>query len=846
MREVTAFAIFGLPAPGDFSTPGPLVFVDGPLSIADPGLPTELTGAVVRPWLRDRPGYLFGADPREPAGSGSAGSVVLLDPDSLLFDLFLYDRRLPFWTLDALKVSQTETTLVVSGDTTPEVDRVYWLDGEAVYTVNVNALTYRTWEVEVSRGSGGAPVRVHRLDPPRWTIGEDGTGDKLLLLSRPDIARAPRIYCAVYHFGLSAGDAIASVWIRRGVLSGEPTPGELSTWSVPFRYLEDAFGEVEIGGSSVAVPCSFATFAQSIETLSGGIVQPTKISQRLTTREAELVFGESLRRPDALQADPDLVADLAARLTATEGVTYLLARNGGEFVSTIDSLIVRQYLDSSLSVVVDVVVFGSVRAAKDRSKSLVDAEGELVPGWTREYNAPRLSDPGSAPTVGLRVQISGTRPEIVARLLCSQDGSSGDAFDALPCGVGAALPSAFLDLAAEEADPFDVRLDATSFLQLAQNYEERAAVVLDLTKRTPLREIIRNECLAGLFLFGQLSSGLLGLRPWLTYQTPTARVVPVNGTSASKARLSPVTALDLSGGVNLATLEPERTRTVRLRQTAKGGALALRISKPALLSPVDTDGPLADLVRVYLDLLGGAPLVYGVTCAFQDVVSSGIEFGSAVLWSDPSEVTPRGVGFVDAEFIVVGLSGLLDGGRCALRLLYNGLANTQTATQTKPGKIPPSFEIHGVDGTISDFSVLISTRQASALSLASFGGFFSSLAAESATVRITTASKQATPGAVERPGALDLYAVVQGATLDGVRGIRLRLSSDVSWLRGGFALTDLVVPFVSRLVLSDRRAAGSTVSGARTEAPPLVKGTRKYLSSIPVRGAKTRLYTFGG
>jgi hypothetical protein len=868
-RYVFALHIAGLRNPQDSTDASPILFTNGPL----PTLPAEFSGWSVLPWIPvggDCIEANWTSDPRQPIGDAGALTVQLLDdPTGALGRLFLRDSRTKSWELDQAQIAAASTgdsTAILATtkpDDAPVVSEVYYLEGEAVKVTASAGRSFGSgtspisYTVTATRGQCGSLARTHRLDPALSDAGSDGTADRLYLDSRPNFD-SYRFEAAIFLFQLDDFGAYATHHRRNLFVEEQPKPLKKGVYEVKLvqvpAYLEShplagkdrtltlsrrvrVTGETKVGGH----------FARPLP--GGGHVgfgtgtrlAPQEVQLYLTRQEAELLFREPLHKPGNPKLDETMAEDLASRLRAEPGTieySVLLEANGkwlfkiglcyfNEFIPFGDTakqsfFVVTGSLEDQ-SGDADLTPVAGAGFEEQQQIHNEQAWDRYLGAWT--VHAGKLATEGGA-TISLRIQINASPIEAALYLLISDSApdSGGHAYDRIVGRVGAGLNPAWLNLGAVQADPLDVEFGTTELLELNQILDEEFEYQIALKGGAKLGEWLNNICYLHTLLFGPLTDGTFTFRQWARPQEDDLQtLVAIARPVAPGSRLSVIRSLEVLSGYTPIDLEHEFTRSIRLKAPrllkGKEEERTIRIWKRgnhATTQDVEA-GPISNLVRSFLDLMGGAPSVYEVPIPIGEYFDLGLTFGDFVYWDSEEDLpTAEGFGFPDgATFLVTGLSMKMGAGEVIVRLVRDTFNDSQVTT-TEEGLIAPTLRpslVTHVSGLTYDVDVT-SLGEAALNITTAHDGIWADYVSRDGLVHVTIPKHAAagTTHGTERDGFLEAYATVDSVNHSGGTST-IRLTFDSAWERDGKTIADILVSGESFISLADRRLADTVPGG---------------------------------
>lgn len=853
MKTVLALIIYGMADPFARTGTAPVVYTDGELPSS--GLPSEFTGATFHPIIASRPGLNWGADPRHPAGSEGKCSLTLVDDDTgSLGTLFLDDPDSQYWGLDDLRITASATSVkMVNAASAPTAGVVYFLGNEAV-TVSVvgAASSLGTRTLTLVRGRLGSTARVHLLRPSDNSPGEDGSQDRLYLRSKPDWDEG--FYCGLYYFMLDQNGAVADYVLRRGVVTGEPTPQARPYYSLSIEFLEDVLNQHEIGSLSKVV-----SLEHRIQLTKMQVGRPQEVNILLTKRQAEEFFNEPLGIRGAVTPSASLVSNLNTRMRADADITYeaLVTNAGDTWLFKINNVAYYSWVSEGATL-------RAVKLACTLQPSGFTTGATLInptPGgpttnaldpWFQQaitdgsFSGTYASGATSGlepPTVTLRCIIRKSVVHTFLTLAISRDGSSGGTFDLLIGGVGAGLPAAYFNIGTKSGTPLAVATDTAVMEEVDELLGHDNAYYFDLSKGVSAKDFLTNEFIASQLLLGSLQSGLLTLRSWVHTAASTITLQPLSEAVVIGKRLSKIKRLDLSSGIRVLDLEPETRRSVRWQGTTRIKAeevQPIRFWREGLnLTVADVlTGTLSQLVTAFYKQFGGAPRVYPVPIATEDYINDGVEFAASVAWADGNIPTPAGLG-IDDDFFVIGVDLDYDRGIANLLLMQNNM-NTGQETLTT-AVVAPTLTVTAitpVSSTVAD--VTVARPDGSALDLGGdYAGLYGEHNSNGTPLRIDNYI-QAPIGDLERPGSVEAFGTIAITGLD-----TLTLTIDSDYLRGSVAsITDLLTANETKLNLADRRGADESLTGAVVESDAATL-SGNYANLTPSKSLVGTRYTTG-
>jgi hypothetical protein len=776
--------------------------------------------------------------------------VQLHDKEGVWGTQLMRTSRAAFWDLETARLNYSTTAIRFTArvGAPPSNGQIVWVEGEALKIASVPALvsgTACTYTCNVTRGACGSRGQTHRLDPLGYYAGDNGKEDRLMVDSRPNFG-AYRFTGALWLFTLDQFGAV-STYLRRYVYVTEPPQALVGrSWEFKLQDVGALLAEHTPGSQERTVSLSHrlqrSTYWTGGLSTSGqgggaGVEIPQTAYAYLTRLEAERLFREPLHRVGSEILDSTMTNTLGATLRVTPSeIRYMVdVEASGQWLYQISAVDYNEATRPGESTPTRFARLSLTRIAHQNGNDIydpgrTDASG-FAPGWYSGAGYPvgYGGSDATPPKLTLRVVVDAPPVEALLYLCCSDSAISSDAYDIIVGRVGAGLPSSWFDLGAVQADPLDVDLGTTELLERAQILDEQYSYHLKLDDDRPLAEYLsRDICLLHGLLFGPLQNGLLTLRPWVRPQPASIselrQVIDPGDLVEPGTRLERVRVLELQAGIDFLTLEPRFVRSVRARDVrlrgAKdlGEAVPVRIwqqaSAQTLGDQVFQSGALANLIRAWLDVYGGEPVVYEVPTTLDWLVDTGIELGDFLTWVNPDVLTSTGSG-VDGTYIVLGYSVQWQAGRVRLRVVEDTFNETYQEEAPSAG----SWAAPGLRPTrhpdpigTGQYRVPVSSLADAGIDLTqAYGGLLADLATAGGYVRVTRPLQGPEPSQYERDGYLEAYATIDAITHDpGTGDAILELTFDAAWERDGWTYNDLLSP-ESVLTPTDRRPADTSV-----------------------------------
>jgi hypothetical protein len=895
-RYIFGLHVAGLRHPQDSTNVNPILFTNGTLPSS--GLPSPLSGMTVLPWIPIGGESIesnWTSDPRKPVGDAKPIAVQLLDdPDGSLGQLLLRDSHTTTWDLDQATVaaaSSGDSTAILTttkpGDA-PVVGEVYYLEGEAVKVTASAGRSFGSgtspisYTVTVTRGRCGSTARYHRPDPAAYAADTDGTEVRLWLDSRPNFD-AYRFDATIYLIELDDFGAYSTHHARNVFVESQPKPVRKGVYEIQLSQISGYLDAHPFSVMDRTVTLSHCIRVaesatqgahQLIETPAGGIgwhvggaLVPTQAVVYLTRQEAETLLREPLHKTANPKLDETLTDALCTKLTALPGVIdyFLEVEANGKWLFKIAGIQYYTQIPIGKTAKESFVKVSLTLVDRAPGSDLKDVHGEetrysaqnpaglvveTFSGAWSKASAKQVDTEGAKVT--LRLQINATPVKAALYLLLSDGAASGGTYDKIPGRIGAGLLPAWLNTGAVQADPLDVEFGTSELLELNQILDEEFEYQIRLAGGEKLGAWLSNLCYLHTLLFGPLTDGTLTLRLWARPQEasldtlqPIARPVPPGG------RLSALRSLEVLSGYRPYDLQPEFTRAIRLRAPKaikdKDEAQTIRIWKRgnhATKQDVES-GPLAALVRSFLDLMGGTPTIYEVPIPIGEYFDLGLSFADFVYWNGGDDVpTADGFGFPDdTVFLVTGINLKIGQGEAIVRIVRDTYNESQVTT-TDAGLIAPTLR----PGAIVNLGGLQYQIDVTSLGEAAFDittdheGIWADYVNRGGLIHITipTHAAAGTDHHIERDGYLEAYATVDQVDFTG--GVStLTVTFDAAWERdGNLIAADILLEDESFISLSDRRLADVNPQGDLIE--PITEQLHNGGSGsnfIKVSGAQT-------
>jgi hypothetical protein len=836
IQRVFGFEVHGLRTPTDTTATAPLLITTGELN----SLPGAFSAYTVLPHLKseDVSGYSWSSDPRRIIGSGGQCVVRMLDKSGLWGQQLIRNASSTSWDIQDVEVTQGQTTLRVGRgpNSPPTQDQIYWIEGEAIQVTSAPALvpgSATVYSFTISRAKCGSRAIYHRIDPLAYDAGSDGREVKLYLDSRPNIA-SYLFTGAVYLFRVDQFGAVVD-YIKRFVYLDEPAiPQKGKRWEFRFRDIGDLLAAHQPGSKAREVGISHRLtvhdWHHSSDPGTIDLYVPNKAYAYLTRHEAELLFREPLHVADSPVLDSSKVISLSALLGYSTKISYAIeVEAAGKWLYQIINPITY----------IDVVRDGDILTVTPLVKVSLQLIGEVpgegvyseessgyADGWAVKPASPvGKGKPGErSPKLTLRPIITAQPIEAFLYLCCSDSFRNSDTYDVIVGRIGAGLPSAWFNLGSTVANPLLADPGTKELLTRNQLLDETFYYHLSLKSERKLGDFIGADiCQLHSLLFGPLTTGLLTLRPWVRVQPVSIPAMPTLSTREIEpgARLGRIRSMELQSGFDALTLTPEFTRSVRARDARLRGetdkqpeSQTVRVWQPGNHIQVQdiTTGALGQLVRAFLDVYGGAPIVYEVPTSQDFLLDNALDFADFVTWSNSDVLSDNGTG-VSGTFILFGYNIKWGTGELTARIIKDTFNSSETTIDNGVSQLAPALIpawVRQISGLT--FQVAIDAIADPGVNLESvYDQVFIHTSDDGSWVRVTRSDHNPQNGASERDGYLEAYAQITSSYFDaGQKKTLLTITFDSAWERGSKQIArDILIPHDSILTLCDRRPDGT-------------------------------------
>ena len=852
MDHVFAVVIHGLRHPTDTTNANPIVLSTGLL----PDLGTHvaaLSSATVMPILRpeDVSGYNWSSDPRRVIGSGGQCVVKISDLAGEWGSQLIKTRASTTWSIEQSSISDVLTAITVKGTTNvPPIDEtVYWIEGEAVKVTNVSAAISRA-SLTITRAVCGSRAVKHRLDPHKYKDG-NGKGERMLLDSRPDFA-AHTFTAQLYLFRLDQFGAVTSSYLSRYCyVDGPPSPQRGRVWEIRLRDIGDLCEKHSLGSKAYTVSLSHRIDVTGLGEASAqseagtGLYTPNTIKVYLTRLEAELLTRECLHQTGNGSVDETLTNALSTGLASTtdDVIWYLEVEASGRWLFQVLGWSYDEVTPYGQLYPDGVPVFGYAVL----SGSLVDREPEkgifregaagpttndsFQDGWATEKAT--ILRPGEQPAkITLRPVLQMTPVNAFLSLMCSDGDLGTDTYDVMPGRIGLGLPSSWFNLGTTAGTVATIDPGTTDLLKRNQLLTTEGFYALQLSKPRKLSDYLAGDlCLPHALMLGPVAtSGKLTLRPWARPQEASPVTLPTQSDIEIEpgTRLPRMSGLRLSSGFDQLNLEPTDQRLVLASDSRAGDEVQdVRIWQAGNQLGLQeiTTGSLSLLVAGFLDLYGGAPVVYEVQTSIKWLLDNSIEFLDFVTWSNDDVLSEDGSG-VSGVFMVLGFSIEWRTGRVTVRAIKDTYEESEVVIPpiaTAPSYKPPVMRVTGspVVTAANTYQVPVQVVGAPASDIGTLAQGVYGILTDGATIRaIRPAQVTSSSLTGEREGFLEAYGVVTAVTYDpGLKVNYITFTVAAAWDRGvtNYVAQEVLVPSETYLLFTDERVAASNLEGVNIE-----------------------------
>jgi hypothetical protein len=854
-QRVFALEIHGLRHPSTTTSGSPLLLSTGELYGVGTAV-AALSSHTVLPCLSRESvsGYNWTSDPRQPIGPGGEVTVRMFDRGGLWGTQLIRNARAAYWDIETSRLAYNTTTLTFSSKlgAAPSNGQICWVEGEAIKIASAPSLvsgTVATYTCNITRAQCGSRAALHRLDPLGYYAGDDGSQDRMTLDGRPNFLDY-RFTGSLWLFRLDQFGAVLDYVMRYVYVAAPPQPLAGRQWEFRLRDIGDLLAEQPIGSEQRTVEISSRLSVQEVlrpgysASAPGdeGLYVPKTAYAYLTRLEAERLLREPLHAVGTGMISASMVNALLAVMVASGDVSYYVdIEAAGRWLYRLQAISYVTETRPAESAETPFVRLALELVAREPGRGVFSQGegGDYADGWTG--NAPGVplhygERRDTPPKLCLRVVIDAPPVEALLYLCCSDGGASADAiYDLIIGRVGAGLSSSWFNLGSTVASPIDDGDQATTaLLERAQLCDEEYQYHLRLSDDQTLGAFLSADvCLLHSLLFGPLQSGLLTLRPWVRAQD--ASPVTLAATAVSQlepgTKLGNVRALELQAGFKPLDLSPQYVRSVRSRdarmgRSGLGEVQVLRIWKQAsrftLGDEAVASGSLSVLIRAWLEVYGGEPVVLEVETTLDWLQDNAVEYLSFVTYSNDDVLSDAGTG-VSGTWILLGYSLDWQTGKVLARIVldtFNEGYSDQPAVAdnvSAPALIPTRQPLP-LGGT--SYRIPVQPIADKGIDIADLaGGLFSDLVTAGGYIKVTCPIQSI---ATEIEGYLDAYGTIDAIGYDaGTRTSYIDVTFDASWERGGHTLLgDILTPGEAVLSLTDYRPDGTHPQSGATIQPP--------------------------
>lgn len=879
MGYAIALLIKGLRDPQDETNTGLVYWVQGQLGdLTALGAPFDDASSRFYSQIPAAKGAISGfgwvSDPRKPIGEGTPITVSLEDPGDLLGALLAEDfayATTDLWEIDPRLVNRGDTSIVVYGATAPTVG-IYWIGPEAIYVSaasgNGDGLSYT---LTIARAKCGSRERAHRIKPRTIPPGEDGRNSFLYLSSRPDWDHYS-FEASLYQIETRGNKAISVVRARHGLITARPRPTGRG-WKVTIedatkRILNHAFGagrpdvplshaiqvagieEASSPGGAAAYLGGLSILAPSLAAMGGGPSRGTQanlIDLWITGKEARFIFGEWFGFAGAADIDSTTAGEDLDRIAPlTTGELPWEARfvvKGGGFAGLYKVLDLDYSSDSyhaagsSPTTEASYILArcqlleiweGSIASAPiitSPDPAIAQRAAGLNAGWSDlPHDSIRPGEEAPTITLWLYTELDFYQAFLYLALSDLGDGGNHATYDALPCGFGADIDPAWLEIGALGTAPSELDPGSLALLELATLDPWKGQYTIPIGGEWGnFGRWTENEALRALVLWAsEPSTGAMGFRKMARPVATPSALVPAAGAGgivAPGTRLEALESIKVEIGWVGGELAAADWRILRLPEAATAdrvdkGQIAIRVwRRENIFSPEAlASSPIPALTNFYFTQLRGAPSVFKVGTS---ILRGARKAGDLVSWTNPAIQTSQGRGVTALTCQVIALDPDWESGFEWLGLMPYALP----LLSTQEGKVAPALRIIAYEeineGTLYDCYV-------TCLGVVPFNietsidGIYDDL--NLARVRVVSPSRHNPSGAGERQGWVEASAYISQIEHDGEKN-RIRLLFNGGWTRGDVTIPDIIGGEGALILLSDRRKADLNPEGGEIVPP---------------------------
>ncbi len=836
---IFAVHIHGLRHPTDTTNPNPIVLSTGLLPSLG-SVVSALSTAVVLPILRpqDVSGLNWTSDPRRVIGSGGQCVVKISDLKGEWGTQLIKTPKSTTWSIEETLFSDVETTVHVKGKSgAPPTDGdIYWVEGEAVL-VEVASTSTSGATLTLTRAQCGSRAIRHRLDPLRYRTPA-GIDDRLILDSRPDFA-AHTFTAQLFLFRLDQYGAVSSSYVSRYCyVEGPPSPQKGRVFEVRLRDIGELLAKHKYGAKERTVNVSHRVRVRSLESnplpADAGLGIPKQIELLLTRAEVEQLTREPVHRAGIGSINQTMLQDLNTAVfndAADEVSWFLEIEASGKWLFEVNGVGYVELGQNGFRTFAFLYAT-LVENGREPGNGVFEPgnsqfAGSLVlkDGWG-ETRGEGLSAGETAPKATLRCVIT-ANPIDAFLLLCCDDSQK-------LCGrLSPELPLSWFQVGSAAITVATIDPGTTDLAKREQLLPALYYYALQMGAERSLGDYLAGDlCLPHALLLGPVATtGKLTLRPWARPQEASPVTLPTQCDVEIEPgqRLPRVSALRLSSGFNALTLEPTDQRMVQTVDFRPGDEVQqARIWQPGnqLGAQSIASGSLSLLVAGFLDLYGGAPVVYEVPTSIHFIMDNSIEFLDYVTWSNNDVLSEDGAG-ISGVFLLLGFSIEWRTGKVTCRIVKDTYEESEVVrppVTTAPSWKPPIISIDGKPTTTgtNTYRVPVTVVGHPAADIGDLANGAGGILTDEPFVRVVV-MKQVPDASVtgEKEGLLEAYGVVTGISYDsGAKQNFITIEFDAAWHRGAadYINQEILVPRESYILFTDERPAESNI--AATDIQP--------------------------
>jgi hypothetical protein len=785
-------------------------------------------------------GYNWSSDPRRVIGSGGQCVVKISDLKGEWGPQLIKTQNSVSWDIEQSIISSALTTITVKGKTgVPPTDgSIYWIEGEAVL-VAIGSTTASGATLTLTRGVCGSRAIRHRLDPLKYKpVGaETGVAERMRLDSRPDFT-AHTFTAELFLFRLDQFGAVSSQYLSRYCyVEGSPSPQKGRKWEIRLSDIGNLLAKHKYGSKERTVSMSHAIRVTQYEPITqsddAGLGIPKYVQFVLTRLEAEYFFREPVHHCGLGVPDETLTNELGSLILGTDDIYVWFAEveASGKWLFEIGGPVYREILPADSSQIASIprpyVTFVGTLVDREAGNGVLrvgsstfEVQGPQKDGWAMQA-ATRIRPGEAAPKITLRCVLLSPPIEAFLALVSNDDGN-------LVGRLSPEIPIEWLNIGTPAVSVPLINPGTTELSERAQLLTTPYYYPLQMGSDRSLGDFLATDlCLPHALLLGPTATtGKLTLRPWARPQESNPVTLPTQSDIEVEpgTRLPRISQLRLSSGFRALTLEPTDLRDVRTndaRATDEAQPVRIWQAGDQLSTEALTTGSLSLLVAGFLDLYGGAPVVYEVPTSIHWILEHQIEFLDFVSWSNNDVLSENGTG-VSGVFLLLGFSIEWRTGRVIARIVKDTYEESEVVTTTPataPSFKPPAIRPTGnpVQTAANTYRVPVQTVGAPGQDIGTLSAGIGSILVGSKVRVVSMAQGRSSNLTQEREGLLEAYGEVLSQTFEpGSKQNYLEIEFDNSWNRGesNFVKQQILVPGESVILLPDERPAASNLEGA--------------------------------